>query len=126
LEKDFIKDGFSSHVDELRKIAYHSDKLIIDYQQELVEQLQVAVRIKYVNNQGYLLEVSKKDVEKFEKAIKNLEGDKFSFTRKQTLKIAERYISPYLKELEEKSLNAVYQLQEEEKQILEQWKHTLH
>jgi len=48
-----------------------------------------------------------------------------SFVRKQTLKTAERYISPYLKELEEGALNALYQLQEEERKILEQWKEKL-
>ncbi len=125
VEKDFIQDEFSHEVDELRGLAYHSDKLILDYQQELVEKLWVNVRIKYVNNQWFLVEVSKKDVEKFEKAFHELEWDKFDFTRKQTLKIAERYISPYLKELEEKSLTALYQLQDKEKEILDSWKQTL-
>ena len=50
---------------------------------------------------------------------------KFSFTRKQTLKLAERYISPYLKEIEEKSLDATFRLQEKEKEILENWKEIL-
>ena len=125
VEKDFIQDNFLEEVDKLRDLAYHSDKLILDYQQELVEKLWVNVRVKYVNNQWFLIEVSKKDVEKFENSFNNLEWDKFDFTRKQTLKIAERYISPYLKELEEKSLTALYQLQDKEKEILESWKQTL-
>jgi DNA-binding protein Fis len=41
------------------------------------------------------------------------------------LKIAERYISPYLKELEGQSLTSLYQLQDKEKEILDSWKHTL-
>ncbi len=134
LEKDFIQDNFSQKVDELRKLAYHSDQMIIDYQQELVEKLKIPVRIKYVNNQGYLIEVSKKDVKVFEEKFQNIlnsqtlsekDSQKFSFTRKQTLKIAERYISPYLKQLEQKAISALYELQEEEKQILEQWKQDL-
>ena len=127
VEKDFIQDNFSSKIDELRKIAYHSDKLIIDYQQELIKKLGIPVKIKYVNNQWYLIEVSKKDTTKLDKFINSQtlseeELKKFSLNRKQTLKIAERYITPYLKELEEKSLNAIYELKEEEKKILEQWK----
>ena len=32
---DFIRDGYQEHIDELRKIAYHSDELLLQYQQEL-------------------------------------------------------------------------------------------
>jgi hypothetical protein len=39
IEKDFIQDGFSQEVDKLRDLAYNSDKLILDYQQELVGKL---------------------------------------------------------------------------------------
>jgi DNA mismatch repair ATPase MutS len=34
-EIDFIKDGVDSKIDELRKIAYHSDELLLEYQREL-------------------------------------------------------------------------------------------
>jgi len=143
IEKDFIQDKFSQEVDELRDLAYHSDKLILDYQQELVNNLWVNVRVKYVNNQWFLIEISKKDVEKFENKFKlildnpeilkqvqddklwEFSQDKYDFTRKQTLKIAERYISPYLKKLEEQSLTALYKLQDKEKEILDSWKQTL-
>lgn len=122
VEKDYIKDWFSPKIDELRKIAYKWDQLLIDYQQELVKKIWINVKIKYINNQWYLVEVSKKDVEKFEKIIETQTDEKFLFTRKQTLKIAERYISHYLKELERKILASKYQLQEEESSILSTWK----
>jgi DNA mismatch repair ATPase MutS len=32
---DFIRDGYQEQIDELRKIAYHSDELLLQYQQEL-------------------------------------------------------------------------------------------
>jgi DNA mismatch repair ATPase MutS len=108
---------------------------LIDYQQEISQKFQILVKIKYVKNQGYLIEVSKKDVKKFEEQMKNFlnsqtfseqDSQKFSFLRKQTLKIAERYVSPYLKQLEEKILSATYELQEKEKEILEQWKDILY
>jgi DNA mismatch repair protein MutS len=83
-----------------------------------------------------LIEVSKQKSEEFlqktEKIYSKLieegkhqEASYFNFTRKQTLKSAERYVSDYLKELEQKALDAVYQLQEKEKEILDQRKHTL-
>lgn len=125
VEKDFIQDWFSQEVDKLRDLAYNSDKLILEYQQELIKKLWVNVKVKYVNNQWFLIEVSKKDVKKFEEAFSELEWDKYNFTRKQTLKIAERYISPYLKELEEKSLTSLYKLQDKEKEILDSWKQVL-
>jgi len=34
---DYINDGYSTEIDELRKIAYHSDSLLLEYQQELVQ-----------------------------------------------------------------------------------------
>jgi len=34
---DFIADGVDTEIDELRKIAYHSDEMIMDYQQELAK-----------------------------------------------------------------------------------------
>ncbi|MEI8091289.1 MAG: hypothetical protein WCG98_03405 [bacterium] len=32
---DFIRDGYNEKIDALRKIAYHSDELLLQYQQEL-------------------------------------------------------------------------------------------
>lgn len=34
-DMDFIRDGYNQDIDELRKIAYHSDDLLLQYQQEL-------------------------------------------------------------------------------------------
>jgi len=122
IDKDYIKDWFSSEIDELRKIAYKWDTLIIDYQQELVKKFKINVRIKYINNQWYLIEVSKKDSPNFEKLYLQENEEKFLFSRKQTLKTTERYISSYLKKLEDKILSAHFQLQEKEHSILEDWK----
>jgi DNA mismatch repair protein MutS len=49
---DFISDGFSLEIDKLRKIAYHSDEMLMDYQQELVNVSKVNnIKLKYVINQ---------------------------------------------------------------------------
>lgn len=49
---DYINDGYNAQIDELRQIAYHSDSLLLAYQQELVQATGVTnVKIKYVSNQ---------------------------------------------------------------------------
>lgn len=49
---DFVRDGFNSQIDELRKIAYHSDDLLIHYQQELAQIAGIPnVKVKFVLNQ---------------------------------------------------------------------------
>ncbi len=67
---DYIRDGYNEKIDELRKIAYHSDDLLLQYQQELAQAAGIPnVKVKFVLNQGYFLEVTNKDIENFEKNI---------------------------------------------------------
>ena len=57
----------------MRKIAYHSDELLMEYQQFLVQQTGVTnVKLKYIMNQGYFIEITNKDIEPFEKNIGEL------------------------------------------------------
>ena len=49
---DFIRDGYNQEIDDLRKIAYHSDELLLTYQQELCQMSGVAnVKLKFIMNQ---------------------------------------------------------------------------
>ena len=49
---DYIADGYDEEVDELRRVAYHSDDLLLAYQQEIIEHTGGAiVKLKYVTNQ---------------------------------------------------------------------------
>lgn len=49
---NFVRDGYQSQIDELRKIAYHSDELLLLYQKELSDVSGVNnVKLKYVMNQ---------------------------------------------------------------------------
>ena len=51
-DMDFVRDGYQSEIDELRKIAYHSDELLMQYQQELAQTAGIPnVKVKYVLNQ---------------------------------------------------------------------------
>ena len=49
---DFIRDGYQDQIDELRKIAYHSDELLMQYQQELAQVAGIPnVKVKFILNQ---------------------------------------------------------------------------
>lgn len=104
---DYIRDGYNSNIDELRKIAYHSDELLMQYQQELARIAWIPnVKVKYVLNQWYFLEVTNKDIQQFEERTKKEHDEKFSLIRRNTLKWGQRYSSPYLENLQVKILEA--------------------
>ncbi len=119
---DYINDWYSAEIDELRKIAYHSDGLLLAYQQELVQATGVTnVKVKYVSNQWYILEVTPKDVDTFEAA--SIKWDpKREMIRRQTLKTWQRYTSIYLDELQHKVLSAQFQLRTREQALVEEAK----
>lgn len=146
---DYIRDGYNEKIDELRRIAYHSDELLLQYQQELAQAAGIPnVKVKYVLNQGYFLEVTNKDISKFESEISeklaeksdkyhkddisdssgissDLSADKraqFTITRKNTLKGGQRYSSPYLENLQGKILEAKDVLSKMEREFLDQAK----
>lgn len=108
-EHDYIAEGYSEKIDKLRKIAYHSDETLLQYQQDLVEATGITnIKLKFIMNQGYFLELTRKDSEAFEGFLKNQSLEEFSpeqqakwnIVRRQTLKGSQRYTSPYLDELE--------------------------
>lgn len=117
-EVDFIRDGYDAEIDELRQIAYHSDDLLIRYQQDIVQKTGLTnIKVKFVLNQGYFIEITPKDVVAFEAA--SVRDDlKFDFLRRQTLKTGERYTTPYLETIQGKILTAKDRLAAKEKQIL--------
>ncbi len=124
---DFIRDGYQSKIDELRKIAYHSDELLMQYQQELAKVGWIPnVKVKYVLNQWYFLEVTNKDIQQFEmklteKYTTNTEPkEKYTIIRRNTLKWGQRYSSPYLENLQVSILKAKDDLRALEFELLQQ------
>ncbi|MCQ2072728.1 MAG: DNA mismatch repair protein MutS [Bacteroidaceae bacterium] len=92
-----IADGISPELDELRQIAYNGKDYLMQIQQREAELTGIpSLKIAYNNVFGYYLEV------------RNTFKDKVpqEWIRKQTLVNAERYITPELKEYEEKILGA--------------------
>jgi len=92
-----IRDGFSAELDELRDIARNGKKYVARIQQELIRSTGIgSLKLGYNKVFGYYIEVTK--------LHQNKVPD--TFIRKQTLVNAERYITPELKEIEEKILSA--------------------
>ncbi|MBR6369986.1 MAG: DNA mismatch repair protein MutS [Bacteroidaceae bacterium] len=92
-----IAEGVNADLDELRRIAYSGKDYLMQIQQREAEKTGItSLKIAYNNVFGYYLEV------------RNTFKDKVPDTwiRKQTLVNAERYITPELKEYEEKILGA--------------------
>ncbi|MGN0229289.1 MAG: DNA mismatch repair protein MutS [Muribaculaceae bacterium] len=92
-----ISHGVSAELDELREISYSSKDYLLRLQQSESERTGIpSLKVAFNNVFGYYIEV------------RNTHKDKVpeEWIRKQTLVSAERYITPELKEYEEKILGA--------------------
>jgi DNA mismatch repair protein MutS len=93
----FIRSGYNERLDELRGLAAGGKEWIARYQAEQIETTGISsLKVGFNSVFGYYLEVTNTHREKIPT----------HFIRKQTLKNAERYITPELKEYEEKVLTA--------------------
>jgi DNA mismatch repair protein MutS len=92
-----IREGFNTELDELRDIAKNGKKYIAEIKDDLAKQHNIpSLKIGYNKVFGYYIEVTN--------THKGKVPD--TFIRKQTLVNSERYITPELKEVEEKVLSA--------------------
>jgi len=96
-----IRDGFNAEVDELRSIERGSKQWLTNFEVEERERSGIRnLKIGYNRVFGYYIEVTKS----------NLSQVPYHYERKQTLANAERYITPELKEMEQKILGAADRL----------------
>ncbi len=96
-EGGIIKEGYHSELDELRQISREGKNWIVALQERERENTGIpSLKIGYNKVFGYYFEVTKVHQDKVPDY----------FIRKQTLVNAERYITPELKEFEEKVLGA--------------------
>ena len=95
---------------------------MLAYNQELVTASGITgLKLKYVSNSGYFIEVTNKDVQAFETII-NMDDEKLALHRRQTLKSGQRYGSPYLDALQTKILGAYDELEALELALLQKTK----
>ncbi|MDP4145689.1 MAG: DNA mismatch repair protein MutS [Bacillota bacterium] len=97
-EGNIIKDGFSEEVDKLRNAKVHGKEWIASLEAQEREATGIkSLKVSYNKVFGYYLEITKSNLSSVP------EG---RYIRKQTLANCERYITPELKEMEEKILGA--------------------
>ena len=107
---DVIRDGVHAELDELRRIAHHSKEYLLEIQQRESETTGIpSLKISFNNVFGYYLEVTNTHKNKVPA----------EWTRKQTLTNAERYITPELKEYEEKITGAEEKIVKIETELFE-------
>lgn len=105
-----IAEGFDSELDELRKIRDHAGQFLIDLEvKERQESGIPTLKIGYNRVSGYYIELTRAQAEQAPE----------HYIRRQTLKNAERYITPELKSFEDKVLSSESRALAREKMLFE-------
>ena len=105
-----IAEGFDSELDELRKIRDHAGQFLIDLEIQERENTGVStLKIGYNRVSGYYIELTRAQAEHAPE----------HYIRRQTLKNAERYITPELKSFEDKVLSSESRALAREKMLFE-------
>ncbi|MEM1436624.1 MAG: DNA mismatch repair protein MutS [Pseudomonadota bacterium] len=105
-----LADGYSAELDSLRARASNSDEWLRELEErERARTGITTLKVGYNRVHGYYLEASKA-------AAQNMPAD---YQRRQTLKNAERFITPELKQFEEEALTASSRALRLEKQLFE-------
>ena len=106
-----IAEGFDAPLDELRTLSHHANEKLDELEtQEKNRTGLSSLKFGYNRVQGFYIELSRGQSDK---APAN-------YQRKQTLKNAERYITPELKAFEEKVLSAEIKALAHEKELYDQ------
>jgi DNA mismatch repair protein MutS len=96
-EGGVIADGHSADLDELRGLQTHAGEFLVSLEARERERTGIPnLRVAYNHVHGYYIEVTNAHAEKIP----------IDYRRRQTLKNAERYITPELKAFEDKALSA--------------------
>ncbi|MBA0155576.1 MULTISPECIES: DNA mismatch repair protein MutS [Acinetobacter] len=105
-----IAEGFDSELDELRQIRDHTGQFLIDLEIQERERTGInTLKIGYNRVSGYYIELSRAQAEQAPE----------HYIRRQTLKNAERYITPELKSFEDKVLSSESRALAREKMLFE-------
>ena len=106
----FIRDGVDPELDELRAISRSGKQVIAEMEERERARTGIAsLKVRFNRVFGYYIEISKS----------NLHAVPADYHRKQTIAGGERFITPALKEYEEKVLGADERILERELEIFE-------
>jgi len=96
-----IAPGYSAELDELRGLQSNAGEFLIELERKERERTGIPnLRVAYNSVHGYYIEVTHVQAEKMGAKVPD------DYRRRQTLKNAERYITPGLKAFEDKALSA--------------------
>ncbi|MCH7830490.1 MAG: DNA mismatch repair protein MutS [Proteobacteria bacterium] len=105
-----IAPGYDDELDDLRAIAGNADQYLVDLEKRERQRTGIAtLKLGYNRVHGYYIEISKAQADKAP----------LEYVRRQTLKAAERYITPELKDFEDKVLGARERALSREKYLYE-------
>ena len=92
-----IAGGYDPELDELRGLSHNADQFLLDLEAKEREATGIStLKVSYNRVHGYYIEVTRANAELIPER----------YTRRQTLKGTERYVTPELKVFEEKVLSA--------------------
>jgi DNA mismatch repair protein MutS len=96
-EGGVIAEGFDEELDDLRNISENAGQFLLDVETRERERTGIStLKVGYNRVHGYYIEISRAQSDKAP----------VDYIRRQTLKNAERFITPELKEFEDKALSA--------------------
>src|SRR6202007_2632313 len=94
---DVIAAGYDGELDELRRIATHTDEFLLELERRERERTGLAtLKLGYNRVQGFFIEIPRRDAERVPK----------DYVRRQTVKSAERFVTSELKSFEDRVLGA--------------------
>ena len=116
-EGGVIAAGYDGELDELRNLSSNAGQYLVDMELRERERTRLStLKVGYNRVHGYYIEVSKGQ------AVSELPAE---YVRRQTLKNAERFITPELKEFEDKVLSSRGKALAREKQLYDALLETL-
>ena len=111
LHRGVIADGYDEELDELRQISSHAGEYLLEIEQREREATGIStLKVGYNRVHGYYIEISRMQSDKAPE----------TYIRRQTLKNAERFITPELKEFEDKALSSKSRALAREKALYDQ------
>jgi len=105
-----IAEGYDAELDELRNISSNAGQFLVDLENQERERTGIStLKVGYNRVHGYYIEISRAQSDKAP----------VEYIRRQTLKNAERFITPELKTFEDKALSAKSRALSREKALYE-------
>ena len=109
-EGGVIADGYDQELDELRQLSSNAGDYLLEIEQRERQATGIStLKVGYNRVHGYYIEISRAQ----------LERAPAEYIRRQTLKNAERFITPELKEFEDKALSSKSRALSREKALYE-------